>query len=34
MTQTLLGNPTGKRVMKRVFAGQFKEKSIDVAVAA
>jgi 2-polyprenyl-6-methoxyphenol hydroxylase-like FAD-dependent oxidoreductase len=34
MTQTLLGNPTGKRVMKRVFAGQFKEKSIDVAAAA
>ena len=33
LTQTLLGNPTGKRVMQRVFAGQFKEKSIDVAAA-
>lgn len=33
MTQTLLGNATGKRVMQRVFAGQFKEKSIDVAAA-
>lgn len=30
-TQTLLGNATGKRVMQKVFAGQFKEKSIDVA---
>lgn len=33
LTQTLLGNATGKRVMQRVFAGQFKEKSIDVAAA-
>ena len=33
LTQTLLGNPTGKRVMQRVFATQFKEKSIDVAAA-
>jgi hypothetical protein len=26
-----LGNSTGKRVVQRLFAGQFKEKSIDVA---
>jgi 2-polyprenyl-6-methoxyphenol hydroxylase-like FAD-dependent oxidoreductase len=31
LTQTLLGNSTGKRVVQRLFAGQFKEKSIDVA---
>lgn len=31
LTQTLLGNATSKRVMRRIFAGQFKEKSIDVA---
>lgn len=33
LTQKLLGNATGKRVMQRVFAGQFKEKAIDVAAA-
>ncbi|WP_129789955.1 FAD-dependent monooxygenase [Promicromonospora panici] len=31
LTQTLLGNATGKRLMQRVFAPQFQEKSIDVA---
>ncbi|MFI6426443.1 FAD-dependent monooxygenase [Promicromonospora sp. NPDC050880] len=30
-TQTLLGNPTGKRVMQRVFAPRFAEKSLDIA---
>ncbi|MEV0890817.1 FAD-dependent monooxygenase [Promicromonospora sp. NPDC050262] len=33
LTQTLLGNPTGKRVMQRVFAPRFAEKSLDVAAA-
>lgn len=33
MTQTLLGNGTTKRLMQRALAGQFKEKSIDVAAA-
>jgi 2-polyprenyl-6-methoxyphenol hydroxylase-like FAD-dependent oxidoreductase len=33
MTQTLLGNSTTKRIMQRVLAGQFKEKSLDVAAA-
>lgn len=32
-TQTLLGNPTGKRLMQRILAPQFHEKSIDVAAA-
>jgi 2-polyprenyl-6-methoxyphenol hydroxylase-like FAD-dependent oxidoreductase len=33
MTQTLLGNGTTKRLMQRALAGQFKEKSTDVAAA-
>ncbi|MFD2796483.1 FAD-dependent monooxygenase [Promicromonospora vindobonensis] len=33
MSQTLLGTPAGKRLMRRVFASQFHEKSIDIAAA-
>lgn len=33
LTQKLLGNPTGKRLMQRVFAPMFQEKSVDVAAA-
>ncbi|WP_369372390.1 FAD-dependent monooxygenase [Promicromonospora sp. Populi] len=33
LTQTLLGNPTGKRIMQRIIAPHFQEKSIDVAAA-
>ncbi|MFD6139900.1 FAD-dependent monooxygenase [Promicromonospora sp. NPDC060271] len=33
LTQTLLGNATGKRVMQRVLASQFREKATDVAAA-
>ncbi|MFE7503825.1 FAD-dependent monooxygenase [Promicromonospora sp. NPDC057488] len=31
--QTLLGNPTGKRVMQRILAPKFRPKAIDVAAA-
>ncbi|MFI2486221.1 FAD-dependent monooxygenase [Promicromonospora kroppenstedtii] len=33
LTQSLLGNATGKRLMQRVFAPRFAEKSLDVAAA-
>jgi 2-polyprenyl-6-methoxyphenol hydroxylase-like FAD-dependent oxidoreductase len=33
MSQTLLGTPAGKRLMRRVFASKFQEKSVDIAAA-